>query len=258
MRMLASALRWGGRRRRQLAGRRANAALEFALVFPLLLTMMFGMVDGCDALIAYERVTSSADEIGLMATAKSVTTGTNVNGQPIIYLQLTDGNAYIAGTGIFGLMPGLINQGSAQPFSVTISEVVFTPTVNGCTSNCTYTANVAWTMPLSAAGSSSKYLGSTVYRGPGGPTVGCGVLTQVPQWSSATLSTIPTQGVQGLTSALVVDVSYTFKPMFTQVFVSQVTFWHTAFFAPRVSPSSGQTQYTTYSGSYATICPGYT
>jgi Flp pilus assembly protein TadG len=264
--------------RMRRAARRGNAAVEFALLFPIMVTLVFGLVDASNALIAYRRVTVAAEEAALIATELSVQSDGSTS--------LTPTQVNQASTAIFGVMPLLESQGSAQVFSVTMSAVVFNGVAgtglpsgcsgSACTSYTQYNASVAWSVPLSAFAGTGQYLGTQQYRGPSGPSTKCGTayLTQVSQATTPTWTTIPTSGMTPLSSVLVVDVTYTFTPLFTKVFVGAQTFMHTSMLPPRLTPPSYAPQYiafditatgsgtsTTYAkgtDTYATyICTGY-
>ncbi len=242
-----------GVRQRLRDGRRGTAAVEFALLFPVMVALMFGMTDACLGLVNYRRVTVAAEETALIATELSV--------QPDNTLQLTPttspSSLYVAATAIFGVIPGLKSAGATQPFSVTVSDIVFVGTPSGCTPSITvasgtlypctsYTANVAWSVPLStftgqvAAGT---YLGLTT---PSVPLRQCGLVSQVAQSQAATFTSIPTAGMTNLSSVLVVDVTFRYQPLFTQVFVGPQTFMHTALLPPRLTPPSADDQYIDY------------
>jgi hypothetical protein len=165
---------------------------------------------------------------------------------------------YVAATAIFGVMPGLKAAGNSQSFSVTVSDVVFTGSPANCTPSITtasgslvpctsYTANVAWSVPLSAFSAQVPAGTNLGIKSPATvPLRQCGTLTQVPKTQSATFTTIPTQGMTNLSSVLVVDVTYTYQPVFTtafagRVFSAPITFTHTSMLPPRLTPSSPPT-----------------
>jgi hypothetical protein len=253
-----------GVRKRLRDARRGTAAVEFALLLPVMVALLGGMTDACLGLVAFGRVTAAAEETALIATATSVVTTGSTTGS----LSLTPGTApnslFAAATAIFGLIPGLKSAGSAQPFSVTVSEIVFVGSPSGCVPSlvtasgslqpcASYTANVAWSVPLSSlsayASGSGNYLGIS---GGAAPKRACGTMTQVAQTQSATFTTIPTLGMTNLTSVLVADVTYQYLPLFTQVFVGPITFMHTAMLPPRLTPVSTFPQYITYDTSSVT------
>ena len=241
--------------------RRGNAAMEFAFLFPVVISIMFGMVDVCDGLIAYRRLTVTAEETALIATELSVQSDGST--------ALTPAQVYQAGTAIFGVFPGLQSQGTAQPFSVTISTIYFiaspaTPTPCTPGTNCNYAANVARSVPLSYFATAGQTPGPTAYLGATG-TRTCGVQVQVAQGvgptivttpgataatNSYAITTIPTSGMTYLTSVLVADISYTFQPLFTSVFVGPQTWWHSSMLPPRLG--GGTVPITILSSDYIT------
>ncbi len=214
--------------------RRGSPALEFAIILPVMVTMLMGVFDASQALIAMRQVTTASQEIAEIATELSV--------QPDGSTSLTPTQAYQSSTAVFAIMPQLKAQAPSTGFAVTLSAVVFKATPTGCTSNCVITASTAWSVPLS--------LGRAVTRP-------CGVLAQVSASTSPSLTTLPTAGMTALSSVVVADVSYTFTPLFGRFFGS-FSIFRSTFLPPRVGTAQ---QYVEYDTANATtdksICTGY-
>ncbi len=195
------------RPRRLPGGTRAVAALEFALVAPFLLTAALGLYDLANAALTMRRLTIAADAIAQIATAAAVNAD-NTN-------TLTREQAWAASTAPFALLPGL----RAQPmgdYSVVLSAVVFRLADRSCTANCTYLAATAW---------SGTFQGIATQRQ-------CGDLTAVADDLPPSPTTLPASAF-GPASLLVVDMAYTFHPLFASVFTGDMRFTRSAYFPPR-------------------------
>ncbi len=224
----------GGRFGRNWLARsgRGVAALEFALLAPLLMAVSAGLYDLTTAFIAWKRVSLTAQAIAEIATIMAATTaGTN---------QLTLSQVTTAASAIYAYLPA--TQSASPPaFGVVISSVVMQPTVSGCTTACTYTANVAW---------SGTFQGS-------GTTRQCGTLSFVADTAGSSPATLPTD-TQGVGPLLVVDVNYTFYPFFYKFFTGPIPMKQSAYFSPRIGLASSWVQY--YPGGASdttTVCPNY-
>ncbi|MBE7159080.1 MAG: pilus assembly protein, partial [Rhodospirillales bacterium] len=171
------------------------AAVEFGLILPVMVTMLAGLYDTSYAFIAWQRVNLAAnaiDQIATTAAANAIATNT-----------LTQAQAIAASTAAHAYLPGILT-GAVSDFGVTISSVAMTPTVSGCTSNCTYTAHVAW---------SGTYAGTAGQQRSCDAQAGQSALTRVPDSSPASATTLPAD-VYSAAPLLVVDVKYTYRPVF--------------------------------------------
>lgn len=224
-------------RRPLLRDRRGAPALEFALVAPLMLTLLAGSYDITQLLIAMRQTTSTARQIVQIATQQSV--------QPDQTVSLSVQQGYQAQTAIYAMMPALRSGRDTSAFGVTLSAAVFTRTPAGCTPgpDCKIVANIAWSAPLPK--------GSQVRRP-------CGVVPQVAPGSPADTSSLPTAGMNALSSIVVADVSYVFTPLFTSVFSGPVTLRRTAFLPPRAGTTADYVQYDPANAkTNSAVCPGY-
>lgn len=220
-----------------LRARSGSPAIEFALLAPVMLILLSGSYDITQLLIARQQVISTTQQIVEIATELSI--------QPDQSTSLTTTQAYQAETAIYALMPGLKSGADTNKFSVTLSAVVFTATPAGCVAgvNCTYVANTAWSTTLS--------LGVQATRP-------CGVIAQVASTQQATINNLPTAGMTALTSIVVADVSYVYRPIFTGFITGFVTLQQTAFLPPRLSTVTPYVEYDlAHSTTNASVCPGY-
>lgn len=188
-----------------LRSRRGLAGVEFALVAPLLLIMLFGVVDLSRAILMIQRLTVAAASTATIASTMAVQASSlNI---------LTGQEAWQATTAPFALFPDWRLGTLPGTFAITLSSVAFTTGSGG------YSAHVTW----SAANPSGQ-----AHMRP------CGVLSPAPNSARATLGTLPT-GDYGPTSILVADVSGVFVPAFTSVFVAPLTFMRSASISPRIN-----------------------
>ncbi len=113
-------------RRRVLSilDRRGVAALEFALVAPVMVLLFWGVYDLARALIAWEETCASAQQIAQAAEKLSVTAGSSMT-------SLTSTQMQDAMTTIYAQMPGLdLGRGSGSmtgAFAVTLSGIAYKP-----------------------------------------------------------------------------------------------------------------------------------
>ncbi len=211
--------------------RRGAAAVEFALVTPVLVVVAMSLTDVSNAVITWWRLSAAAGAIARMATTFAATT-TNTN---VLTLQ----QAATASTAVYALVPTLATA-PASSYGVVISSVVMTPKVPGCVANCTYVANTAWSAALQGVATTRP----------------CGQLSAVPDGQPSTLTTLPTDA---FTSApvVVVDITYDFLPLFNNLFGGGLQFTETAYMPPRTGDDSEWTRLTGPNAASAQ-CPGYT
>lgn len=198
--------------RRLRAARGAVAGIEFALILPLLLALLAGLVDLSLAFITARRLSVAASDVALMASTMAVQSS-NLNA-------LSGTQAWRATTAPFAVFPAWRAVGkSSKAFSITLSAVEFAATPAGCTTQCaSRVANTRWSV--------GNATGQVVLRP-------CGGLAMAASGSDS-MTTLPA-GVFGTTSLLVGDVSTVFVPLFTSVFVGPVTLLRSAYVPPRVN-----------------------
>lgn len=216
---------------RTAADERGVAGLEFALLAPALVIVMLSLYDVTNAVIAWWQISAAAGTIARITTNFAATTAnTNV---------LVTTQATTASTAVFGVMPALTSA-PASRYGVAISSVVMTPTVPGCTSNCTYVANTAWSMALQGTATPRP----------------CGQLGSVADGVPSSSTTLP---LGAFTSAplIVVDVTYDFTPLFANLSWGNLRFMETAYLATRTGSDA---EWVRLTGPQAALaqCPGYT
>ncbi len=185
-----------------LRARRAVAAVEFALMLPLLLVCLAGATDVSLAIITARKLTVAAQDVAMIASTMAVQASTlgSLSGQ----------QAWQATTAPFALFPEWLGT-QPGPFAITLSGVDFSAAGAG------YTATTQWSV--------ANPLGRTRLRP-------CGSLAAVADGAPVTLGSLPAS-VFGPTSLLVADVSTTFTPIFTSIFLGSVPMSRSAFISPR-------------------------
>jgi len=227
------------RRRGLLRSRDGVAAIEFAFVAPIMVAMLAGVYDLTTAFIAWRRVTAAALAIAEIATGEAASTVANTN-------ILSQSQAVAAASAVYPYLPMLL-QSSPPAFGVTISSIVMTPTVSGCTNGCTYTAHVAW---------SGVFEGTGQVR-PCDTAQGTSGISSVSDTAKPSPTTLPVD-VYSAAPLLVVDVTYTYKPMFFRFITGNVVMAQSSYLSPRTGLTTAWTQYFP-SGSNDTtgLCAGY-
>jgi hypothetical protein len=216
--------------RRFIRAKDGLAALEFALVLPLLLAIMLGFYEIDRYAFAVRRLEIAAASMTDMLT-------TNTTG----FINYND--IHFAEDSIMVLFPMVLADSAAKQIpwqndiSISISSIVFSPTVKSCTSNCTYTANVAWTTGGRACGS---------IQIPGVDT------------SAPSLTTLP-DDLFGVPSVVVVDLAYTYVPRVGSSIIKPFTIHRSSYIQPRYIPPTSYLKYSVISGDdgIANACPGY-
>lgn len=238
-------LHW--RTRRAGSARRAVAALEFGLIAPLMVALLCGIVDTAEGILTLRRVATVSQETGEIASQLAIQSDQTT--------ALTVNQLYQAETAIYAILPAA-RYASASSYAVTATEINYSAPTSACYQviYCTsYTANVAWSVPLSKGLAWQRPCGVVTQTNPGAPqTVANG---------SGVVSTMPTLGMTEASSVLVIDVAYNYTPFFTRFLTGTITMRSTSYFVQRslVSP------YITYDAANATadisagiVCTGYT
>ena len=188
-----------------LRARHALAGVEFAIMLPLLLSLLFGLVDLSRVIILARRLTAAAAATVTIASTMAVQ-ATNLNA-------LSGTQAWQASTAPFASFPEWSSRPLTGNFSVTLTAVTFKPAKSG------YTAQVAWSV--------ANPSGQTRLRT-------CGALTPNADGAPVNLATLPADTF-GPTSLLVADVTGVFVPVFTAVFTGPVTLTRSSYVSPRIN-----------------------
>lgn len=220
-------------------GERGIAAIEFAMIAPILITLMFGSYDLINGAIISGQIYQAGHSISVSASSLAVqsdqsTTLTVTNTQQVL-------------SAIFAEVPMIRSNAAGGTKSVTLTSIAYVLQNASCTSNCTYVPSVAWSVPY--ADPTSRYPGGVnTFQAAKRP---CGLVNQVSatQFVEGDLTSLPTLGVTNPDSMLVVDVHYQYVPVFLGFFLkAPIDFWSTTIWPVRSSLPSAtiSNQYTTY------------
>lgn len=231
-------------------GRRGTVAIEFAMVMPILVTAILGVVDTCRAIIAWQLLTSSAEAVAEIATAESAIPDSSGN------YELSDAQVQDATTAIYAFMPAL-NTGDGgndySAFSVTLSAIQFTTATTATASCPSGSACVMWSVVGSYSTNEGTFAVASLQERV------CGTaLTQNLPGSSPSLTTLPTSGLTGVNSLIVADVQYQFTPLFVKFITGPISMFRTAYLPARVGSATPYVQYVAPTGAPTDFfCPGY-
>ena len=242
-------------RRRDMRGdRRGVAAMEFAMIAPVMLLMMWGVYDISRALLAWEETIRAAQAVGQAAEKLSLKGVDPNTGKPTTALTSVD--MQTAMTSIYAEMPWL-NLGSGGAFSgpntsysVTLSGVAYLPTCNAAAYKtnpgaCNYVGpSVLWSSYLTEGGSQLQQppqhgFDPLIRQCP--PVAGVASLIPWPQFPNnnkqlaymidPNLITVPNAPAStNLPPQVVADVQYTFVPTFPLFPYASITFYASATF----------------------------
>jgi Flp pilus assembly protein TadG len=214
------------RRWRDLLASRAPgvAALEFAIIAPVMVLMVIGVFDITKLMILKQEVYNTAHTVPLSASILAVQTDKTTS--------LTPTQASQTMSAIFAEMPGVRSGIDNGATFVVMSSVAFLPVPSTCvtspTVTCNYTANIAWTYSYRPASVPFQFILRP-----------CGVTTQVAPAAYVRanfLQSLPTLGITNPDPVLVVDVLYRYNPLFFSFFTGTVDLWATGLWPVRSIP----------------------
>ncbi|WP_158809143.1 TadE/TadG family type IV pilus assembly protein [Beijerinckia sp. L45] len=184
------------------------AALEFAIIMPILVLFMLAGAEAARFIYMSRSITNLAYSLATRVAER--TTAYNFNDAVFDYYSTVVTTPFLLGDSA--------SRGTQWNFDValTMSSIIFTPTKAGCTSNCAYTAKVAWSVNSPIAGQRS----CTVP-----PTAQADTVT-------TTLTTLP-QDIYAAGSIIVADVVYAYTPIFGSKLIPAVTIRRSYFMQPR-------------------------
>ena len=178
------------------------AAVEFALILPLMLTLYIGTAEVSNTLMASRKETLVARTLSDLVAQQSSGTA----------LADTDLDS------IFAAATAIMAPFSGSLLKMSITSVEFVANAKA-TSNTGYDAKPRWTAIRN-----------------GGTERPCAILTAVANTATPSSTTMPT-GIYQSGSVIVADTSYTYTPAFGGTFMSMssggITFSHTTYMRPR-------------------------
>ena len=202
---------------------RGVALLEFALIMPFLITLLFGSYELTRYINTTRQITNLADSIAQLFAQN--TTGS-----------INDTDLHFAIDSTMVTFPNVLGDAHKQgiywwqDIYVSMSSVLFSPTVTGCTSNCTYNAKVMWTTGSRPCSTN---------------------LTPAADTAPPSLTTLPMDAF-GPGSMIVVDIVYFYRPIVASNLLGIKTISRSTYLQPRYVTS---VKYATGS-SMGTACPG--
>ena len=204
---------------------RGVAAVEFAIILPLMLTLYLGCAELTQGLVSTRKSTNVASALSDLVAAQAA--GANLTDS-----QIAD---------VFAAATAIMSPYSTTSLKMSVSSVEFV-THSGTSTG--FDAKIRWTIISN-----------------GGTPRPCQILTPVANNSPPSPTTIPT-GIypasgSAQATAIIADAAYTYTPAFGSSLLawsstaSGLTFKHTTYMRPR-------NQYAiTYSGTTGTICAAY-
>ena len=217
--------RWFGATVSRFSGaKRGVALLEFALIAPFLIALLFGSFELTRYINTSRQITNLADSVAQLFAQN--TSGT-----------INDTDLHFAIDSTMVTFPNVLGDAHKQgiywwqDIYVAMSSVSFSPTVANCTSNCVYNAKVMWTT--------------------GGRPCSTN-LTPAPDTATPSPTTLPTDAF-GPGSMIVVDVVYNYKPIVATSLLGTKTISRSTYLQPRYVSS---VKYAPTGWSMGTACPG--
>jgi Flp pilus assembly protein TadG len=200
--------------------RRGMVALEFAMISPVLVTMVLGAWDTARALIVWQETLVASEWIAFTAQTLAV--------QPDLSTNLTPTYATVAMTTLYGAMPKIRENLYKGVYSVTLSAASFTTAQDG-----TVTANLLWSVPLTEGNSPPMI--NNVTRTCGAP------IPQVDKWpqNATNLQVVATLAVTLPASIVIADVHYQYTPSFFNFLTGPIDFWE-SYQLPNLAGSATQ------------------
>jgi len=180
------------------------ATVEFGLALPVLGLMLLGFVELDRYAWAGRQLEHTANSIAQMLSQSNKV-------QPVDMKYAQDS--------VMVLFPRVLQDSArlghkwSDDISVSMSTVDFSPTAPGCASNCVYEAKVGWS-------------GGAARRPCNTP------LTPVANSAPPSVKTLPID-VFGPNAIIVVDLSYTYKPLFADKIFGGVTIRRSSYLQPR-------------------------
>lgn len=240
-----------------VACRRGIAAIEFALVAPVMIAMMIGVFDIVHAMTVQQQVYNTTHSVLVSASSLAV--------QPDKTTSLTTTQVQQTLSSVFAAIPGRRNGTLPGIASVTLTSVNFVQSDPKCVPSqaapCSYVPMVAWSVAY--ADPASRFSGANTFQ----PLVRpCMQLKQTTSTAGVQgdLTSVRTLGVTNPDAMLIVDTHYRYTPLFFRFVTGPVDFWSSGYwpirsFNPNGAASARWTRYdiTNQSGGVGK-CPGYT
>jgi len=222
-------------RTRLLIDKTGVAAVEFALVAPLLLALLLGAVELDNQITAGRRLAQASYSVAQVISEAPNPPGT-IN---YMDLQMANDSAMV-------VFPLVLSDSAARgvswgsDISITISNIVMAKVVTTCSTSCAYTAHVAWSWGASKRPCLINLSAATS------------------DTATPTATTLPPD-VFAPGSVIVADITYTYRSVFETGLFGTFVMHRSTYLQPRNVTPSSYIQYSTVSGDpgATTLCPGY-
>ncbi len=213
---------------------RAIAAVEFAIILPLMIIVMLGSVEVARLLTFSRRVNLVANTAVQMLSEPAVAqvpsnvtipAPNNVSSGNVTYTDL-----HTAQDSAMVIFPQVLSDAAQKGISwtndikISMASVRFVPPPSGCKSSCSYQANVVW-----ASGPNARTCGVPLTAADDNVTPS---KTTLPKDLFPSPST-PVTNLYSAGSIVVVDVDYTYTPLFTSKFFGSIRMQRSAYLSPR-------------------------
>ncbi|MGY2050247.1 TadE/TadG family type IV pilus assembly protein [Methylobacterium sp. JK268] len=216
------------------------AGVEFALVLPILLTISAGTYEYANFIRQSRQLTDTANNIAEILSMN--------NRNYVTYVDL-----HYANDSTMLTFPPVLADSAKRGLSwdadiqVSMAGVSFTPTVSGCSSGCTYKANIVWTGGDAARSCGTNPAAAPDAAAPTPTTLPTSLFTAVPDPNG---NSLPPPFV------IVADVSYAWSPLIFNGIFPNVTLKSSAYINPRYVTAMN---YTAISGddAFGKQCPGF-
>jgi hypothetical protein len=223
--------------------RSAVAAVEFAIIAPVLVMLLGGVVDVTRALIAWQQTNEAARTIALAAEKLSVTSGQTTN-------SLTATQIQAAMSSIYSVIPALKTGANTSQFLVSLSSIVYEPR---CATSINCGAQVPYVLWSSYLNEGPSNLVKPILRP-------CGVVASAATFPDTgnnwITMVVPTSSLgTTLSPQVVADVAYGFTPWFN-LFVGARTFYASSLMPAPLGDTSQEITFNSSAGSTAVYaCP---
>lgn len=231
--------------------RRGVAAVEFALVAPVMILLFIGVFDIAHAMIVQQEVYNCTHAILVSASSLSL--------QPDKTTSLTPLQVQQSLSTVFAAISGRRNGALLGATGVIMTSVDFTQSDPSCTSSCAYVAHTAWSVAY--ADPAGRSGGANTFESATRP---CQLNQTTPtQAAPGRLDSIGTWGIMNPDPMLIVDTHYRYTPMFFNFVTGPIDFWSTGYwpirsFDPNVAVTSRWTRYDIANlGTGGAKCLGY-
>lgn len=191
---------------------------------PFLIALLFGSFELTRYINTSRQITNLADSVAQLFAQ-------NTSGS------ITDTDLHFAIDSTMVTFPNVLGDAHKrglfwyQDIYVAMSSVLFSPTVAGCTSNCTYNAKLMWTTGSRPCSTN---------------------LTPAADTAAPSLTTLPMDAF-GPGSMIVVDIVYNYRPIVATNLLGVKTITRSTYLQPRYVTS---VKYVTSGGGMGTACPG--